>query len=116
MGYQAASAKKLATAYLYRDYVEKIDTEIENTISWIRSLGTAKKAAEKELKALEEYYRLTQARFDNQIASADELSRSIASLSKARAKLKAIESMRFMQKCRLLLQISLGKFEEKVFR
>ncbi|WP_200762865.1 TolC family protein [Nitrosophilus alvini] len=113
---EAASAKKLAAAYFYSDYVKKVETEIENSIVRIESLSATKEAAVKQLRAQKEYYRLTKGKFNNQLASADELSRSIAALSEAKARLKTVESMLFRQKCRLLLQISMKKFEEAVFR
>ncbi|MDQ1297851.1 MAG: outer membrane protein, partial [Campylobacterota bacterium] len=59
---------------------------------------------------------LTRGRFDNKLASADELSRAIADLSSTKAKEATLKSDLFTQKATLWLLGGLKVYEEKVLK
>ena len=112
---EAAHHKKLAAAIELNDYKNRIKTDIQNAVIALSALQGKLKSAEMEINARDEYYKLTQGRFDNQLASADELSRAIADLAKARAKAAALQSQIFNQKMRIMLLGGLKIYKEKVF-
>ncbi|HQS66318.1 MAG TPA: hypothetical protein PLM93_03920 [Sulfuricurvum sp.] len=71
-------------------------------------------SAQMEVKASKEYANLTRGRFDNKLASADELSRAISDLSSTKAKEAILQSDLFTQKATLWLLGGLKVYEEKV--
>ncbi len=109
---EAAKMKRLSTLYAFKDYTNKVKSDIENAYVELKALKAKLKSAQMETKAKEEYYKLTKGRFENQLADADELSRSIADLAAARAKRGAIESQIFSQKAKILLMGGLERFEK----
>ncbi len=108
---EAARHKKLAAAIELSDYKNRVKTDLKNTFIALQALTNKLQSAKMEIKARKEYYKLTQGRFDNQLASADELSRAIADLAAARAKAAALQSEIFNQKMTLLLQGGLKSFQ-----
>ncbi len=94
---EAARLKKLSLQKRLQDYINLVKTEIDNAFLRLKTIKAKIKSAKMRLKAQEEYYRLTKGRFENQLSSADELSRAIASLSKAKAKLAALKNELFRQ-------------------
>ena len=69
-----------------------------------------------ELKAQKEYYKLTKGRFENQLASADELSRAIADFYKAKAKVSVLKSQIFIQTTKIGLLAGLDRFKTLVLK
>ena len=67
-----------------------------------------------QIKASTEYANLIRGRFDNQLASADELSRSIADWAAVKAKASILASERFNQTAILWLEAGLGTYQEKI--
>ncbi len=110
--YQAAVIKRKSRVLYIRDYKKAITKEIKNSFLTLKSLGFKKISAQKEIKASKSYFKLIKGRFENSLSSADELSRAIADLAKARAKLHGIEAKIFLQKCRILLLAGGKKFKE----
>ena len=100
---EAAKLKELASATQLEDYEAKIKEEIESAFLEYAALNSKLKSAKMEIKAKEAYYKLILGRFDNQLATADELSRCIADLAAAKAKEAVMQSRRFMQHQKILL-------------
>lgn len=113
---QAAQAQKLSSQLTYEDYKNKITMEINNAYETLSTLESMEHSAKMEIKAAQEYTKLTQGRFDNKLASADELSRAIADLSTAKAKEAMLNSNLFTQKATLWLLGGLRVYEEKVLK
>jgi outer membrane protein TolC len=88
---EAARYKHLATAARLLDYRRRIATEIDDAYLELKALKAKLRSARMQVKAQEEYCKLTRGRFDNQLAGADELSRSIADLASAKARVAALE-------------------------
>ncbi|WP_457599621.1 TolC family protein [Hydrogenimonas sp.] len=110
---EAARYRHLASAERLKDYKERVRTELENAFLRLSALNSRLQSATMELKAQEAYCRLTRGRFDNQLAGADELSRSIADLSAARAKVSVLESRIFNQKAALWLMAGIDSFKKR---
>lgn len=108
---EAARYKRLASAATVLDYRRKIATEIADAYLDLKTLRSKLRSARMQVKAQEEYYKLTRGRFDNQLASADELSRSIADLANARARAGAIRVRIAVQKAKIRLLGGLKSFE-----
>ena len=87
---ESAKYIKLANQSKLIDYIHQVDMQIDNAYSDLKALRYRLKSAKMQVKAQREYYRLTLGRFENQMASADELSRAIASLANAKANKEAI--------------------------
>ena len=100
---EAAQYKKNTQNVYFIDYVEKVKTEIKNSFLALSSLNFKKKATLKEVSASKSYFELTRGRFENNLASADELSRAIADLASVKGKLQSIYAKIFLQKCKLTL-------------
>ncbi len=100
---EAAIYKKNAQNLYFTDYIQMVKKDIKNSFLTLASLAFRKKATSKEVMASKSYYELTNGRFDNSLASADELSRSIADLAKVKAKLQGIHAQIFLQKCKISL-------------
>ena len=111
---EAAKIKKVATLIVLQEYKTKITTNIDNAFLTLQALLQRLKSAKAEIKARQEYYRLTLGRFENQLASADELSRSIADLATAKAKKAAIKAAIFNQKAKIYLLGGLKSFKKIV--
>ncbi len=101
---EAMILKKNAQRLYFNDYKKSIVKDIKNSFSKLHSLQIREKAAQKELEAKKSYLKLTKGRFENALSSADELSRAIANLAEAEAKLKSIKAEIFIQKCTILLE------------
>ncbi len=103
-GLEAARAKKIASFFKLKDYEKRVVKEIKDAFSDIEALEAKIKSAQEEVKAREEYYKLTYGRFENKFASADELSRAISDLAASKAKFWALKNELFYQtvKVRLL--------------
>lgn len=111
---EAAKAAKLASVMTLEDYKHRITTEIENTYLDIGSVQSRLESARMQVKASGEYAKLTRGRFDNQLVGADELSRSIADLASAKAKMANLKSELFNQSALLWLEGGLSAYEDKV--
>lgn len=113
---QAAQAQKLSAQLTYEDYKNKITMEIDNAYEELGTLESMLYSAQMEVKSAQEYTHLTRGRFENKLASADELSRSIADLSAVKAKEAMLKSDLFTQKATLWLLGGLKIYEEKVLQ
>jgi len=111
---EAAKAAKLASVATLEDYKHRITTEIENTYLDIQAVQSRLESARMQVKASGEYAKLTRGRFDNQLVGADELSRSIADLASAKAKMANLKSELFNQSALLWLEGGLSAYEEKI--
>ncbi|BAF70825.1 TolC family protein [Nitratiruptor sp. SB155-2] len=111
---EAAKYAKMATAAYLSDYILKVKSELDKDLFTYHALQSKIRWAQKRVEAAKNYYKLTKGRFENQLASADELSRAIADLAKARAELSQTQAQLFVQKCKILLQISLETFEKSM--
>jgi len=111
---EAAMLKKEATLLYMNDYMQKVKTNIENSFFILKSLQAKLSAAKEQLKSQEEYYKLVKGRFENALSSADELSRAIAALSKAKAKVQQYKAKIFFQRYKIILQAGLKHFKEKI--
>lgn len=111
---EAAKAVKLSSITTLEDYKQRITTEIGNTYLEIGAVQSRLESAKMQVKASEEYAKLTRGRFDNQLVGADELSRSIADLASAKAKTANLESELFNHSALLWLEAGLNTFEEKI--
>ena len=87
---------------------------MDNTALEIKTLEAQLNSAKLEAKASESYTLLTQGRFDNQLISADELSRAIANLASTKAKVATLQSELFSQSARLWLECGWSVFEKKI--
>lgn len=113
---EAAKAAKLASAIALEDYKRRIFTEIDNTYLDIQATQSKLESARMQIRASGEYAKLTRGRFDNQLAGADELSRSIADLASAKAKAANLASDLFNQTAILWLEGGLNVYQEKVLK
>lgn len=111
---EAAKAAKLASQITLEDYKHRIATEIRNAYLDIQATRSKLESARMQVKASGEYAKLTRGRFDNQLAGADELSRSIADLASAKAKEANLASELFNQSAILWLSTGLAPYEEKI--
>lgn len=111
---EAAKAAKLASAITLEDYKRRISTEIDNAYLDIQATQSKLESARMQIKASGEYAKLTRGRFDNQLAGADELSRSIADFASAKSKAAILESELFNQTALLWLEGGLKVYQEKV--
>ncbi|WP_353662659.1 TolC family protein [Hydrogenimonas sp. SS33] len=112
---EAARKRILAAKLTLRDYEKRVATELRNAFLDLSAMRSKLLSAQMEVKARKEYYKLTLGRFENQLASADELSRAIADLAAARAKVSALKSELFNEKMTILLMSGLENFR-KYFR
>ena len=102
---EAVYAKRSARILYFSDYKRVVRKNIKNAISKLKSLKYQIKAAKKQIVASSSYYNLIKGRFENSLASGDELSRSIADLAQAKAKEQDIKAKIFFQKCKILLMV-----------
>lgn len=110
----AARASKMSAFFNLEEYKQQVSLEVENTTLELKTLEAKLHSATLEAKASESYTHLTQGRFDNQLISADELSRAIANLASAKAKVATLQSELFNQSARLWLECGWNVFEKKV--
>ncbi|HOI84331.1 MAG TPA: TolC family protein, partial [Campylobacterales bacterium] len=108
---EAAKAKKMAAAMMYSDYKNGVKAEIENLFLELESALKREDAFTKNVNAANEFYKLTNARFENRLVGADELSRSISNLAVAKSRLAGEKNRIKEIKIRILLETSLKKFE-----
>ena len=111
---EASRLKKEATLLYLNDYIQKVKTEIENSFFILKSLKAKLSAAKEQLKSQKEYYKLIKGRFENALSSADELSRAIAALAKAKANVQQYKAKIFFQRYKIILQAGLKEFKEKI--
>lgn len=111
---EGVKAAKLAAQMTLEDYKQRIIIEIKNTYLDIRATQSKLQSATMQVKASSEYAKLTQGRFENQLAGADELSRAIADLAGAKAKAANLESDLFNQSATLWLNSGLEAYQEKI--
>ncbi len=111
---QAALAKKIARKLYFADYQRGVIKNIKNALSKLKSLKSQLKAANKQVEASESYYKLTSGRFENSLASGDELSRAIAELAKTKAKKEDIKSKIFLQYTQISLMAGNDYFLKKL--
>ena len=100
---ESARYLKLSNQSKLIDYIHRVDSQIDNAYSDLKALRYRLKSATMQLKAQREYYRLTLGRFENQMASADELSRAIASLANIKAQRETILYSIKVQKAKIRL-------------
>ena len=110
---EAAKAAWMAKRSYLSDYIHKVKTDIDNAYNTLRALQKRYEWAKKELAAKREYRALTQGRYENQLASADELSRAIADEAAAEARMKGLRAQIFAQKCKILLLHSFDDFKRR---
>ena len=110
----AARASKMSAFFSLEEYKQQIALEVDNTALEIKTLEAQLNSAKLEAKASESYTLLTQGRFDNQLISADELSRAIANLASTKAKVATLQSELFSQSARLWLECGWSVFEKKI--
>ncbi len=110
---EAARAQALSRQWLVNDYENRIKAEVKNAYLRLKTLQKRVASAQKERVAREAYWRLTKGRFENRLASADELSRATADLASARAKESVLESEIFTQRQTLLLTAGLKTFSDQ---
>ncbi len=114
---EAAYAKRSARVLYFSDYKQAVKKEMQNAFLKLKSLKYQAKAAKKQTQASQSYYKLINGRFENSLASGDELSRSIANLAQARAKEQNIRAKIFLQKCKISILAGsdyfLKKFDSK---
>ncbi len=113
---EAARYKRLASQIALNDYKNRVKMELQNAFSYLAALLSRLKSAKMELKARKAYCDLTRGRFENQLAGADELSRSIADLSAAAAKVSGLQSQIFNQKAKIWLMTGLKPFLNRFLR
>ena len=111
---EAARAQRMAAELFYLDYKNGVQTEIENLFLELESAKQRVEALNQNVKSATEFYRLTNARFDNRLVGADELSRSIADLATANSRLAAEQNRVYELGLRILLESSLKNFENKL--
>ena len=109
---EAAKYKKLATLEYLKDYQKMVKSSLISDFKTLNSLKLRLISAKKRVKAAKSYEELIRGRFDNQLSSADELSRAISSLAEAKAKYYSIKAAIFNQKCQILLKTSLKRFKK----
>ncbi|WP_300368681.1 TolC family protein [Hydrogenimonas sp.] len=107
---EAARHRILAAKIELNDYKNRVKTDIENAFLVLTAIQSKLMSAKMEENARSEYYKLTEGRFENQLASADELSRAIADLAAARSKVSVLESEIFNQKAAIWLMGGIESF------
>lgn len=109
---EALLKKKEATILYLQDYEKLIQTNMKNSFLTLDALKSQFIAVQKQLKAQKEYLKLVQGRFDNELVSADELSRAIAKEAEAKAEVETIKAKIFIQKNKIALQAGLKYFSK----
>ncbi len=104
---EAAIKKKEALVLYLKNYENVVKNEINDLFIDLKSLKYRLIAAKKSEQAKEEYLKLTKSRFENSLASADELTRAIADLASAKAKAESIRADIFRVEYRLVLELGI---------
>lgn len=112
---EAAYAKRSARVLYFSDYKRAVKMDIQNALSKLESLKYQAKAAKKQTQASQSYYKLINGRFENSLASGDELSRSIANLAQAKAKEQNIRAKIFLQKCKISILAGSNYFLKLIY-
>ncbi len=110
---EAARYRRLSSQAALDDYKKRVKTELENAFLDLFALESRLRSAKMELKARKAYCDLTKGRFENQLAGADELSRSIAELFASKAKVYVLESRIFNQKALIFLMTGIEPFKSR---
>lgn len=113
---EAARASKMSAFHDFEEYKSQINTELDNGFLELYTIDSKLQSALEEEKASEAYAKLAEGRFNNQLISADELSRSIASLAGVKAKVASLRSQKFNQTSRLWLMCGYASFEKNVMK
>ncbi len=111
---EAAKYKKMARSSFLHDYIRFAKSQLKSDEATLKALFAKEQWAKKRLDAARSYYKLTLGRFENQLASADELSRAIANLAEAKAIAQGVKAAIFSQQCKIVLEISLEEFKRRV--
>ncbi len=109
---EALLAKKEATILYLQNYEKLIKINMKNSFLTLDALKNQLIAAQKQLKAQKEYLKLVQGRFDNELVSADALSRAIAKEAEVKAEVETIKAKIFIQKNKIALQVGLNYFSK----
>lgn len=112
----AAQAAQRAATIALEDYKRRIATDIDDTLLEIESTKSRLHSAQAQITAAEAYAGLSRGRFENQLASADEMSRAVADLAAAKAKAARLESELFYRIAALWLNGGIEAYREKVAR
>jgi outer membrane protein len=111
---EAARKAQLSARWAIAAYEKRIETDIRGSLLALQSLQNEHNAADARVTAETAYAAQIRGQFENQLADADLLSRSIASLAKARAE-KAIAAARlYAAYATLLLQVGPDTFETAI--
>lgn len=110
---EAAQAKRLATAMDIVDYEIQITTDMRNRLAEIKAIQKKQRFTKEALASEQSFYEYTRKRFDNHIASSDEVTRAIASLSAAQSAYAAAQADMFAACAARDLAISLAFFESR---
>ncbi len=111
---EAAYAKRVAIKLYFADYKRVVKKDIQNAFLKLDSLKFQAISANKMVIASQSYYKLVNGRFNNSLASGDELSRAIAKLAQDKAKEQSIKSKIFLQKCKISLLAGSSYFLKKI--
>lgn len=109
---EAALQMAHASSIAFSDYQQRVITEVTTSYLHVTSLKAQLESATKQLRAATEYANLTQGRFDNQLASADEMSRAVTQVANAKAYLATIRYEIFTQTALLWLQCGLEPYRQ----
>lgn len=95
---QSAKSKYLARKIFFDDYIQNAEIELQNEYLKLDTLKDSLKWVEEELKASNEYLRLSLGRFNQQLISSDELNNAISHNANTKAKLQKLKADIFIQK------------------
>lgn len=95
---QSAKSKYLAKKIFLDDYIQNAKIELQNEYLKLDTLKESLKWVSEELKASNEYLRLSLGRFNQQLISSDELNNAIAHNANTKAKRQQLKSEIFVQK------------------
>ena len=112
----AARASKMSAFFNLEEYRQRIEVEVQNTHLELQTLEAKLRSALLEAKANETYAHLTQGRFENQLVSADELSRALATLASSHAKVASLQSELFNQSALIWLECGWETFEKRLLK
>ena len=112
---EALKYKRLSNYSALLDYKLKVKSDIKNEYEQLKALKAQKRAYSMALKAQKKYYNLTKARFENGLSSADELSRALANLANAKAKLSEIKNLIKVQRAKIWLMMGVESFKRAVY-
>lgn len=108
---EASRLGVMGTQHALQAYKDEVATQIRSTYLHMLSLREMLKAADAEVVAQQEHTNLVNAQFDNQLADADLLSRSVAALSDAKSRRESLYTHLNALYLLLMLQCEDGSFE-----